>query len=162
MVTPIVLFTIALMVPHDEVVGGSVIISSIAPGSPAQEAGLRGGDTVLAVDGQNISRVEDLIELVRNKAGEPVSLTVRRGAIISGIDRSPEFAPIEEFIVVPRQNPPALKVVEDVTDPATEVSLADARRYDLNLEAGDTLRQGAIGVTIGLANARVEKISQSF
>lgn len=158
-VVPVVVFTIWLMIPHSQVVGGSVMVSAVAPGSPAKLAGLRGGDTILAVDNQNVSMPSDLIELVREKAGVPVTLTVRRGAIISGFDASPEFAPIEEFIVIPRKAPPSLRVVDKVSDPTTEVSLADARHYDLNLEVGDSLRQGAIGILIGLANPRLGQVS---
>ncbi|MBM3944063.1 MAG: RIP metalloprotease, partial [SAR202 cluster bacterium] len=159
LVVPVVIFTILLMLPHDELVGGSVIVSAVAPGSPAQQAGLRGGDTIISVNGEAVSLPSELVSLVRERAGEPVRLSVRRGSIISGFNSSPEFAPIEEITVIPRDNPPSLRVVETVTDPATEVSLADARRYDFGLEVGDVLRQGAIGVTIGLANPRVERVS---
>ena len=37
-----------------------------------------------------------------------------------------------------------------------QVSLSRARGYDPSLEVGDTLRQGAIGVSLGIADPRVE------
>ena len=50
-----------------------------------------------------------------------------------------------------------MKVVETVTDPAREVSLTQARRYDTSLKVGDTMVQKAIGVRIGLANPKFGK-----
>jgi regulator of sigma E protease len=46
-------------------------------------------------------------------------------------------------------------VVDVVTDPDTQVSLTEARRYDASLQIGDTMRQAAIGVTIGTSNLRI-------
>ena len=55
------------------------IISPI-PGSPAEKAGLRPGDKIIAVDGEDVTGVPP--ELVRRRvlgpAGEPVILTIRR------------------------------------------------------------------------------------
>ncbi len=55
------------------------IISPI-PGSPAEKAGLRPGDKIIAVDGEDVTGVAP--ELVRRRvlgpAGEPVMLTIRR------------------------------------------------------------------------------------
>ncbi|MDP9366058.1 MAG: S41 family peptidase, partial [Chloroflexota bacterium] len=52
----------------------------IAPidGSPADEAGVRPGDTILAIDGQSTERLdqEDLADLIRGDAGTEVTLTL--------------------------------------------------------------------------------------
>ena len=51
----------------------------ILPNSPAQKAGLRGGDIVTALDGQPINGPEELIVAVRSKnVGDVVSLTYKR------------------------------------------------------------------------------------
>ena len=39
------------------------------------------------------------------------------------------------------------------------MSIKDARKYDPNLEIGDTLTQGAIGVIVGLVNPKFERTS---
>jgi len=161
-VVPVVMFTVLFMLPHEEIVGGSVVISAVAPGSPAQEAGLRPGDTVLQVDAQPIDGTTEFIAKVREKVGLPVELTVRRGAAVSGMRSSPEFALVETVTVVPRANPPTLNIVEEVTDTATQVSVRDARRYDGNAKVGDKLTQGPMGVLIGLANPRIEGRSDPF
>jgi putative serine protease PepD len=51
----------------------------ILAGSPAQKAGLRGGDIVIALDGQPINGPEELIVAVRSKnVGDVVKLTYKR------------------------------------------------------------------------------------
>ncbi|MCI0440707.1 MAG: site-2 protease family protein [Chloroflexi bacterium] len=158
LLTPIVIFSILFMIPQNVTVG-DILITGIAPGSPAQQAGLRAGDTIVRVDGAPLDNHVELQQHIFTKLGSAVELDVRRGAIVSGLGSSPEFSAIETVRVVPRLNPPELVVVETVTDPSKEVSLRDARRYDPELNIGDVMTQGAIGVTIGTANARLVKKS---
>ena len=158
LITPLVIFTILFMLPQDTLVG-SVVVSGVAPASPAQEAGLRPGDTVLAVDGRNVDSAQELIQRIMAKLGATTELTVRRGAIIAGLGSSPEFAAVETLTMVPRLNPPELEVVEEVSDPTREVTLRDARRYNAELLIGDTMTQGPTGIMIGTANARIVKES---
>ena len=157
LVVPVVIFTILFMLPHDTLLGGTVVITGVAPGSPAQQAGLRRGDAILSVGGERVLDVEDLVDAVKANAGRPVALNLRRGGLVAGLGSSPEFAVYETVEVVPRETAPDLRVVEDVGDPASEVSLAEARRYDSRLEIGDILTQRFIGVMIGLTNVRVGK-----
>jgi regulator of sigma E protease len=145
------------MLPHDTLLGGTVVITGVAPGSPAQQAGLRRGDAILSVGGERVLDVEDLVDAVKANAGRPVALNLRRGGLVAGLGSSPEFAVYETVEVVPREIAPDLRVVEEVGDPASEVSLAEARRYDSGLEIGDILTQRFIGVMIGLTNVRVGK-----
>ena len=156
---PVVIITVLFMLPHDTLVGGDVIISAVAPGSPAKEAGLRAGDTILSVDGKPVNSTGDLIGLVTSKLGRPVELSVRRAGVISGLGASPELMSFEVVRVVPRRDPPKLVVVEEVTDPATQVSLSEARLYNRSLKVGDTMTQGAIGVMIGLVNPKFSRTS---
>ena len=52
---------------------------AITPGGPAEKAGIRPGDVVLAVDGVPVAAPEELVVQVRAKAvGDTVVLTVRR------------------------------------------------------------------------------------
>ena len=153
-VLPVVIFTILLMLPHDALVGGSVMITSVAPGSPAEQAGLRGGDVILAVDGKPVISPGELVETVRGRSGQPIELSLRRASLVMGLSQSPELATYDTLRVTPRISPPRLKVVEEVIDPSSEISLSDARRYNPNLEVGDTMTQGAIGVMIGLVNPK--------
>ena len=150
---PVVIFTALFMWPHDEFVG-AVTISSVSPGSPAEAAGLRPGDSILAVNGQRTNNHLELVQTVLANLGEETELTVRRGPLISNMGFSPDTMAIETVRVVPRVNPPYRTVVESVADPESEVSLEEARRVDASLEVGDKLYQGSIGVTIFTANPR--------
>lgn len=59
---------------------GKLEIASIIPGTPAEAAGLRSGDRVLAVDGQSIVGygIYEAIALIRGPAGTPVTLLIER------------------------------------------------------------------------------------
>jgi peroxiredoxin len=57
-----------------------VLIRSVMRGSPAERAGIVGGDIVLSVDGQNVARPQELREqIMLARAGSRVSLGVLRG-----------------------------------------------------------------------------------
>lgn len=153
-VTPLVIFTVVFMLPQ-QVPVGQVFVTGVAPGSPAQEAGVRAGDQIMAIDGERVRFHGDLIAEIEVKLGAETELTVKRGSIVSGLGMSPDSSVVETVTVVPRMNPPSLTVVEAVTDPETEVSLREARRYNARLSLGDTMTQGAVGVMIGTSNVRL-------
>jgi carboxyl-terminal processing protease len=56
-----------------------IVLLSIFPGSPAEEAGLAPHDSILAIDGQPVTLEEGMnsVARVRGEIGEPVLLTVR-------------------------------------------------------------------------------------
>ena len=57
-----------------------VLIRSVMRGSPAERAGIAGGDIVLSIDGQNVARPNELREqIMLARAGTRVSLGVLRG-----------------------------------------------------------------------------------
>ena len=80
-------------------------------------------------------------------------------AIRNSTGRTKTSGANETVRLVPRLNPPDLKVVDEVSDPEREVSLSDARRYNARLELGDTMTQGPTGIMIGTANVRIVKES---
>jgi carboxyl-terminal processing protease len=59
----------------------ALVIIAPLDGSPAEAAGLRSGDVVLAIDGQSTagSTVNDEVLRVRGEAGSQVTLSIRRG-----------------------------------------------------------------------------------
>lgn len=158
-ITPIVIFTVLFALPQDVPVG-TVQITGVAPGSPAQQAGIRPGDQVIAVNGERVRNHNELVAQVMVHLGGEVELTLRRGQIVTGLGASPDSSVVETVRVAPRMNPPELMVVENVTDPTTQVSLREARRYNVRLQPGDTMTQGAVGVMVGTANVRLVKERQ--
>ncbi len=61
-----------------------VYIGALVPGSPAEQAGLRAGDVVEAMNGQPVPDVERWLELVRASPQQVLQLSLRReGALLS-------------------------------------------------------------------------------
>lgn len=57
---------------------GPIAVASVQPGLPAEQAGLRGGDAIEAVDGHAFHSVNTLLAYMQAGAGKPVALTVLR------------------------------------------------------------------------------------
>ena len=56
-----------------------VLVSESVKGSPAEKAGIRAGDVIVAVDGKSVASSRDIGEIVRQHAkGETVKVDVRR------------------------------------------------------------------------------------
>jgi regulator of sigma E protease len=55
------------------------VIGDVQAGSPAQQAGLQTGDTILSIDGTPIRYWRDLAETIQKSDGKTLSLHVRRG-----------------------------------------------------------------------------------
>jgi S1-C subfamily serine protease len=57
-----------------------VLVQEAVEGGPAAEAGISGGDVIVAIDGQQLSGMEELAQIVgADQPGESVQLTVVRG-----------------------------------------------------------------------------------
>lgn len=54
------------------------VIGEILPGEPAEQAGLRIGDRVIAADGAPIGSWRELVELVRERPETPIALDIER------------------------------------------------------------------------------------
>jgi C-terminal processing protease CtpA/Prc len=56
-----------------------VTVADVAAGGPAEKAGVRKGDAIVAANDQEIRRPGDLVRLVQNsKPGDKIALSVRR------------------------------------------------------------------------------------
>jgi regulator of sigma E protease len=53
-------------------------ISSVAPGSPAERADLRPGDTVLSVAGTRVFTADDLVQAIRSRPGQALPVEIER------------------------------------------------------------------------------------
>lgn len=64
-----------------------VEITGVIPGSPAKEAGLKKGDLILAIDGEEVDSVEAVIDRVQDaEPGEELTFTIERRGKQQDID----------------------------------------------------------------------------
>jgi regulator of sigma E protease len=66
------------------------VISVLVP-SPAERAGLKAGDVILAVDHASITFKEQLIDSISKKANVPVTLAISRDGTIQDVSITPEL-----------------------------------------------------------------------
>lgn len=59
--------------------GEGAVVERVVPDSPAAQAGLRSGDVVLKINGENLTRASELTDAVaERKPGDVLTLTIRR------------------------------------------------------------------------------------
>ncbi|MDF1521060.1 MAG: M50 family metallopeptidase [Brevefilum sp.] len=75
-------------------VSNEAMVTQIAPDSPAMQVGMLPGDIILAVDGENIENIEQLIETVNSNVGNEITLTINRDGTT------------QDIRITPRENPP--------------------------------------------------------
>lgn len=89
----------------DEVVGigvsvlsqdGNLVVSQPIPGSPAEKAGIKAGDIIIAADGFDLTGmvIDSAVEYIRGKEGTTVTVTVLR----SGLDAPINFTIVREKV----------------------------------------------------------------
>jgi regulator of sigma E protease len=61
-----------------QILPGPILVQEVMPGNPAEQAGLRAGDAVEAVDGHNFHSVGTLLAYMQAGQGKPISMTVLR------------------------------------------------------------------------------------
>jgi len=54
------------------------VIGGVSPGFPAEQAGLKKGDTILSIDGEEVPRWDDVSKIIRNSNGKELLLKVKR------------------------------------------------------------------------------------
>lgn len=74
----------------------SILVLDVSKNSPAALAGLKFGDKILSVNGQNVAEIKTVQDFIKNHSGEPVTLIVRSNNVANS----------RQVIVIPRVNPP--------------------------------------------------------
>ena len=100
------------------------VLEDVAPGLPAQRAGLKEGDLIAAVDGQKIQWWGEFTERVRGSNGKPVALDVDRNGQMLHIVVTPQAATNERGETVYQIG---VQVHEDTA--YKRVSFAEGARY---------------------------------
>ncbi len=94
LILPFVLLSVAYMVPHNILIG-QVVVQEVSPGSPAEMAGIRPGDTIISVNDKPVRSVGDLARYTQLKLGAEVDISVEHA------DTTTEMVSL-----IPRWRPP--------------------------------------------------------
>lgn len=68
--------------------GIPAVISDVGQGSPAEEAGLRGGDRVLTVAGEQVRSAAQVTEYIRNHDGQEIKFSIERNGTTAEVTTS--------------------------------------------------------------------------
>ena len=138
---PIVAFAIMFMIPHTEMVGGSAEITSVAPNSPAEAAGLMAGDRVVQVGDRPEGAPQELPREVHLAAGTEMTWVIERDGqqrvaqVTPRVDPPPgEGAVGITFSVVDQQE------VRKIEPPWTAVRLGAISTWDMLTLMGREIR----------------------
>jgi len=99
-------FGFGMPMSADSLAGGAQIsnpvltVASVMPNSPAEQAGLHLGDTLLAIDGQSLTSVEQWQTTTGAAAGKILTLAVRRGGQDLTLQATPQSAQNLDFLSV--------------------------------------------------------------
>ena len=89
---PVLLFAAAFSLPHEEVIGRTVI-ASVVPGAPAEAAGFRAGDVIYEVGGRDAPNPAATGRLIRLNLGREIGVVVRRGQEFETLRVTPRWSP---------------------------------------------------------------------
>jgi regulator of sigma E protease len=72
-------------------------IGDVSPGLPAEKAGLKKGDVVLSVDGENVSKWDDLSKVIRNSKGKNLTIKVKRNSETLEMNVTPQSSQVKNL-----------------------------------------------------------------
>jgi regulator of sigma E protease len=133
---PVLLFSALFMVGLPALVSR---VGWVMPGSPAERAGLRAGDTVESIEGRSIWRWSDMEEAIRRKAGSSLALGVDRGgrkltlSVTPEKEKSPNLFGEEVEMGRIGISPQPLRPAVGVPDPESPAGRAGLRTGDVIL-----------------------------
>ena len=91
---PLLLFSIAFMLPHD-LVSEPVVVEEVASNSPAARAGIEPGDTIISINEKQIPNLSELHRSIQLNLGKKTIILVKHSVLTT-----------EEIQVIPRWKPP--------------------------------------------------------
>jgi regulator of sigma E protease len=108
-------------------------IEAMAPGSPADTAGIHVGDRISRINGQDISTRAELFDAVAKSKGQPLTLEIKRGEQVKTLTVTPAVSPGPQAA---GQEPGYYLGVEETPPLVTSVS-QNSPAAKAGLEAGD-------------------------
>jgi len=126
---PFILFTISFMIARDVPVGLTQI-AEVVGNSPAQEAGLKKGDVIFAINGHEVRNTQEAGTQIRLNLGETVTMLVKREGDFLEVPAHARWAPPDiVHIVEPGES--ASSVASLLGFPANSVREAAGIEYRL-------------------------------
>jgi regulator of sigma E protease len=89
---PFLLFTVSFMIPRDVATGLTQIVQVI-PDSPAAEAGLKEGDVIFAINGNEVRNTAEVGNQIRLNMGETITMTVKQDGVVEDVPVKARWAP---------------------------------------------------------------------
>jgi regulator of sigma E protease len=71
----------------------SPMIGEIIPGSPAEKAGLKSGDKIVAIDGQNVKEWTELVKLIHSQPEKELTFNIERNGQNLNYKITPQLDP---------------------------------------------------------------------
>ena len=116
------------------------LVGRVSPGGPADRAGLRAGDRILAVDGIAVEDFPALVEAISSKPGRDVLIEYEREGAVARVRVTTESDPVEGRAVgrIRVENPPpaplpASMVVNRTYGPVEALGVATVRAWDMTV-----------------------------
>ncbi|MBC7263947.1 MAG: RIP metalloprotease RseP [Chloroflexi bacterium] len=114
---------------------GKVVIHEVAPASPAEAAGLRPDDVIVAVEGTPFHTYVDMVNRIKELAGQEISLTIERGTETLIVRVTPRVNPppgqgalgvslgMKDYVFEPRRQPIWTAISKGFADVGSMVGL---------------------------------------
>jgi regulator of sigma E protease len=115
-----------------------VIIRQVEPGTPAEEAGLKAGDRIVTIGGENVTSSEQVSQYIREHKSEPIRLVVERGGTRQEITAKARLLSDgkERLGILPEQEMPFERV-----GPVSAISYAVSSNIEILRLTGKALGQ---------------------
>ncbi len=141
-----------------------ILISQVAPGGPAEKAGLKVGDIVVAIDGEKVREVRELqLKVMKTPPGTEINLTIIRGGKEQILKVRVGEMPEEVSFEAPKEQANELGLS------ARDLSPEEVRRFGIKGVFVDGVAPGSLAQRSGLRrgdiilavnNELVESLSQ--
>lgn len=116
------------------------LVGRVSPGGPAERAGLRAGDRILAVDGVAVEDFPALVDAISSKPGRDVLIEYEREGSVARVRVTTESDPVEGRAVgrIRVENPPpaplpASMIVNRTYGPVEALGVATVRAWDMTV-----------------------------